>query len=58
MATSDDFLKLNIHADEIMACEPFPKAQKPAYKLTVDFGPEIGSNTPARKLPICIGRRN
>jgi tRNA-binding protein len=49
-ATFDDFQKLDMRVGRVVEVEEFPEARVPAWKLTVDFGPEVGAKRSSAQI--------
>ncbi len=51
MITYEDFEKVDIRLGKVIDVQDFPEAKRPAYKLTIDFGPDIGTKRSSVQLP-------
>ena len=50
MISFDEFLAVDMRVGRVTAVDDFPEARKPAWKLTIDFGPEIGSRRSSAQI--------
>ena len=49
-AVLEDLERLDVRAGTVVRCEPFPEARSPAYKLWIDFGPQVGVKASSARI--------
>jgi tRNA-binding protein len=49
-ASFEDFQKIDMRVGRVVAVDPFPEARVPAWKLTIDFGPEVGTKRSSAQI--------
>jgi tRNA-binding protein len=52
MIEFDDFARVEMRVGTILATEPFPEARRPAYRLRIDFGPDVGERDSSAQLTV------
>jgi tRNA-binding protein len=50
VATIEDFERIEMRVGRVLAVEEFPEARQPAWKLTIDFGPEVGEKRSSAQI--------